>query len=266
MRLPSHARAPCAPLQDKLVDPSSVTHLFKITESIGCVMTGVHPDAKSAVMKARQVAAEFEFDHGYPMPCAYLAKKLADENQIYTQAAYKRSMACIMILGRCGQGGRRCFLPSHASLHSNPLPPHSVDDEKGPQLFKVDPAGHYMGYRACSAGVKEQEAANLLEKAYKKSDEAKTPLPGVEAVRLAITTFQVRKGGGGVFQSVDPLSRPPPLSHTHTSRCCQPISRQRRLRWRSSLRGSASASCLLGRWRSTSSRSQSATEDKHPHP
>jgi len=23
----------------------------------------------------------------------------------------------------------------------------SVDDEKGPQLFKVDPAGHYLGYK-----------------------------------------------------------------------------------------------------------------------
>ena len=66
----------------------------------------------------------------------------------------------------------------------------SVDDEKGPQLFKVDPAGHYLGYKACSAGVKEQEAANLLEKAYKKAEESGKSVGGDEAVRLAISTFQ----------------------------------------------------------------------------
>merc|ERR1711988_122244 len=39
-----------------------------------------------------------------------------------------------------------------------------VDDEKGPQLFKVDPAGHFFGYKAVATGVKEQEAMSLLEK------------------------------------------------------------------------------------------------------
>lgn len=28
-------------LQDKLLDPDSMTHIFKITEGIGCVMTGM---------------------------------------------------------------------------------------------------------------------------------------------------------------------------------------------------------------------------------
>lgn len=69
-----------------------------------------------------------------------------------------------------------------------------------------------MGYRACSAGIKEQEATNLLEKAYKKSDEAKTPLPSDEAVRLAITTFQVRPPC--MLGAPARLSRSPPLLPT----------------------------------------------------
>jgi 20S proteasome subunit alpha 1 len=76
-----------------------VTHLFKLTESIGCVTTGLLPDSKALVNKARQMAAEFEFDNGYPIPAHYLAKKIADDNQIYTQAAYKRASAVVMILG-----------------------------------------------------------------------------------------------------------------------------------------------------------------------
>lgn len=43
----------------------------------------------------------------------------------------------------------------------------AVDDEKGPQVFKIDPAGHYYGYKATAAGVKEQEATNFLEKRFK---------------------------------------------------------------------------------------------------
>ncbi len=50
----------------------------------------------------------------------------------------------------------------------------------------MDPAGHVLGYKACSAGTKEQEANNLLEKAVKKGG----ALPEGEAVRLAITTMQ----------------------------------------------------------------------------
>lgn len=150
-------------LQDKLIDPGSVTHLFKLTETIGCVMTGLLPDSKSVVMKARQLAAEFEFNNGYPIPAHYLAKKIADDNQVYTQHAYKRCPATIMMLG-------------------------SIDDEKGPQLYKVDPAGHYLGYKATAAGVKEQDAANSLEKHFKAPGPG--PMPSDETIRLAITTMQ----------------------------------------------------------------------------
>ena len=65
-----------------------------------------------------------------------------------------------------------------------------MDDEKGAQLFRIDPAGHYFGYKACSAGAKEAEATNLLEKAVKKAADAGAPAAGEEAVRLAISTFQ----------------------------------------------------------------------------
>ena len=43
-------------------------------------------DAKSLVQKARSEAAEFRFKFGYDMPVDYLAKVLADQAQIYTQA------------------------------------------------------------------------------------------------------------------------------------------------------------------------------------
>ena len=46
-----------------------------------------------------------------------------------------------------------------------------IDDEFGPQVFKVDPAGFYVGYKATAAGAKQQEALNHLEKKMKKDQQ-----------------------------------------------------------------------------------------------
>jgi 20S proteasome subunit alpha 1 len=43
-----------------------------------------------------------------------------------------------------------------------------VDFEVGPQIFKLDPAGYFVGFHATAAGQKQQEAMNHLEKKWKK--------------------------------------------------------------------------------------------------
>lgn len=48
----------------------------------------------------------------------------------------------------------------------------AYDDERGPLLYKTDPAGTFMGYKAAAAGPKSQEAHNYLEKQYKKTGRA----------------------------------------------------------------------------------------------
>ena len=62
----------------------------------------------------------------------------------------------------------------------------SIDEEKGPQLFKVDPAGYYVGYKACAAGSKEQEATNQLELKFKNDPEFSYD----DALQAAISALQ----------------------------------------------------------------------------
>jgi len=145
---------------DKLLDPASVSYIFQLSPTVGCVVTGQIADARAAVTRARSEAAEFRYQNGYEMPCDVLAKRLADINQVYTQRAYMRPLGVEMTL-------------------------ISVDDELGPLLYKCDPAGYYVGYKATSSGPKQQEATNFMEKKLKKKDYAEGSWQ--EVVELAIT-------------------------------------------------------------------------------
>lgn len=61
-----------------------------------------------------------------------------------------------------------------------------IDDEKGPQLYKIDPAGHFWGYKATSAGKNEQQALNYLEKKVK----ANPKMDYTATLHAAITCLQ----------------------------------------------------------------------------
>mmetsp|Transcript_24875 Transcript_24875/g.40086 ORF Transcript_24875/g.40086 Transcript_24875/m.40086 type:complete len:225 (+) Transcript_24875:138-812(+) len=107
---------------DKLIVPSSVSHLFKITPTIGCVSTGLIADAKNQVTRARQEAAEFKYKNGYDIPVGHLAKRVADICQVYTQHAFMRPLGVVPIFCGIDMEGKEAI----------------------PQLYKVDPAGFFV--------------------------------------------------------------------------------------------------------------------------
>ncbi|KAK9857561.1 hypothetical protein WJX84_007039 [Apatococcus fuscideae] len=144
-----------------------VEYAFKAVKSGGITSIAVRGKdsvclvTQKKVPKARSEAAEFRFKYGYDMPVDYLARVLADQAQVYTQHAYMRPLAVVPILA-------------------------AIDEERGPQLFKVDPAGYYVGYKATSAGAKDQEAENYLEKRFKNDPNYSFD----EAVQTAISALQ----------------------------------------------------------------------------
>lgn len=147
---------------DKLIVKESVTNIFKITDTIGVIVTGDVTDAKSLITYYRMIAAEFKFKNGYHIPVHVLAKKASERNQLATQFVGLRSMRCVFtIVG--------------------------IDEERGPQVFKIDPSGFSMGYKAVAAGTKDQDAINYLEKQYKKKTEGWNT---DEAIQAAIMCLQ----------------------------------------------------------------------------
>mmetsp|Transcript_476 Transcript_476/g.857 ORF Transcript_476/g.857 Transcript_476/m.857 type:complete len:249 (+) Transcript_476:53-799(+) len=154
-------------VQDKLIDPTSVSHLFRISENHGCVGVGVITDAKAQVQHARSQASEFKFKYAYEIPVEHLAQRVADRNQMYTQHAYMRPLGVTLIV-------------------------IGMDPELGPQLFKCDPAGYYVGFRACAAGQKDQEAVNHLEKTLKNS--ASDSFDEETTIHTAIASLQTILG------------------------------------------------------------------------
>lgn len=116
-----------------------------ITPTIGCVATGLLPDARALVEKARHEAAEFKYKFGYDIPVDLVARRIANINQVNTQQASIRPYgAAITLIG--------------------------IDDERGPQVYKCDPAGHFVGYVATGTGAKATDIVNHLEKLLKKTD------------------------------------------------------------------------------------------------
>lgn len=69
-------------VQDKLLDPSTITHIFHITPTIGCVMTGMIADARAQVQRAQAEAAEFRYKYGHEIEPELLARRMANINQV----------------------------------------------------------------------------------------------------------------------------------------------------------------------------------------
>lgn len=97
----------------------------------------------------------------YEIPIAVLAQRMGARLQRFSQYAGIRPFCCMITLVGC-------------------------DEEFGPQVFKVDPSGSAIGYKALATGSKEQEATTQLERAYKKND---GQWNSKQAIEVAIKTL-----------------------------------------------------------------------------
>jgi 20S proteasome subunit alpha 1 len=154
-------------IPDRLIKRESVTAMYKVNEEIGVCVTGRAPDARALVARAREEAGEYFYDFGLPIPVETLAKRMGDLAQVNTQHAGMRPMGVTLTFIAVDQRD---------------------DGSLVPQIFKVDPAGYYVGYHATSTGAKEPEANAFLEKRQKAA--AFDTLNRGEAAMVALAALQ----------------------------------------------------------------------------
>jgi len=150
---------------DKLIDSSTMSRIWNIGGTNGCVVCGLSADSREFVRRARHETIRWNYKNAYMIPTEMLAKRMASIAQVYTQEPGTRALGVAsLIIG--------------------------WDDEKDQaQLYRTDPSGYTAGFKAVAVGAKQTEATNFLEKKIRKKAEGE--IWGVtEVAELAITTLQ----------------------------------------------------------------------------
>ena len=106
----------------------------------GFVYSGVGPDYRVLVKKARKQAQAYFLQYRALKPVKALVQDTASVMQEYTQSGGVRPFGISLLVA-------------------------GYDDE-GPQLFQVDPSGAYYGWKASAIGKNFKNARSFLEKRY----------------------------------------------------------------------------------------------------
>ncbi|KAJ1838749.1 Proteasome subunit alpha type-2 [Coemansia sp. RSA 2708] len=168
-----------------LVDVSSLEHMAKVCDSIGMVYSGMGPDFRVLVNSARKIAQTYIRTYKEDPPVRILVKELAGIMQEFTQSGGVRPFGVSLLLA-------------------------GVDD-RGPNLYQVDPSGSYFPWKATAIGKNMVNSKTFLEKRFNGDMELE------DAVHTAILTLKEGIEGQMTEESID-------IGIIHTSLAAQDTS------------------------------------------
>ncbi|CAD6575422.1 MAG: putative proteasome subunit alpha type-2 [Alectoria sarmentosa] len=174
-----------------LIDPPSLSKVSLITPNIGMVYSGMGPDYRVLVDKARKVShtGYKRIYNEYP-PTRILVQDVARVMQEATQSGGVRPYGVSLLIAGWDDGVE----PETQELADEGL---ETDAEKkkasgktggilkgGPSLYQVDPSGSYFPWKATAIGKSATSAKTFLEKRYKEDLELE------DAVHIALLTLK----------------------------------------------------------------------------
>lgn len=124
-----------------LIDDSTMEKVSMICGNIGVVYSGMGPDSRVLISKARKAAQVYRRTFKEDPPVSILVQEIAKVMQEYTQSGGVRPFGCSLLVA-------------------------GYDEHKGHSLYQVDPSGTYFGWKATAIGKNMSNAKTFLEKRY----------------------------------------------------------------------------------------------------
>jgi len=125
--------------QTKLLDEMDSKKFRQIDDHIVVVVAGLVSDANLLINYSRRLATHYTEEFGELCSVEYVCRRLGDMMQQNTQSGGLRPYGAFLLFA-------------------------GYTDEKGFQLFGVDPSGNYTEYRAHSCGQSASSAISMLKK------------------------------------------------------------------------------------------------------
>lgn len=197
-----------------LIDPPSLSKVSLITPNIGMVYSGMGPDYRVLVDKARKVShtGYKRIYNEYP-PTRILVQDVARVMQEATQSGGVRPYGVSLLIAGWDDG----IEPDVEDVNKTDV---HVDPEKktpsgktggilkgGPSLYQVDPSGSYFPWKATAIGKSATSAKTFLEKRYTDGLELE------DAVHIALLTLKETIEGEMNGETVEIGIVGPPADH-----------------------------------------------------
>lgn len=137
-------------LSSNLVESSSIEKILTIDEHIGCAMSGLTADARTIVDQARTEAQNHRFTYDEPIFVESLVHSIADQALDFSDSTG-------------GKKKKKMARPFGVALLVA-----GVDAKtKEVSLFKTDPSGNYVKFKALAIGAAAEGATTALTEQYR---------------------------------------------------------------------------------------------------
>ena len=172
-----------------LVDPHSSSKISLITPNIGMVYSGMGPDYRVLVDRARRVShtGYKRIYNEYP-PTRILVQDVARVMQEATQSGGVRPYGVSLLIAGWDDGIEPEVEAKETSQPEGDKKPSKGKTggilKGGPSLYQVDPSGSYFPWKATAIGKSATSAKTFLEKRYQENLELE------DAIHIALLTLK----------------------------------------------------------------------------
>lgn len=137
-------------IASKLQIPSSIENIMKIDDHVICTYSGLRSDARALIERARVEAANHWFTFNERMPVEAISLAVCDVCLSFAEKKKKK------------KGEKRVVSRPYgvAMLIAG------IDKDGKAKLFKNDPSGNYVRYRACCIGQGGENGLTTLQSNY----------------------------------------------------------------------------------------------------